>query len=179
MGKVKATLQEFGHDATTKMLRKPVVKTVSKHYLAVDPGQKGGLCVVCFDGTPLEWIRMPAGTPRIIDWISIANSKYSNLVMVTEKSQAMPKQGIVGAFHYGAHFGIFETVAIMLQIPYHEVRPMIWKKALGLTSSKLDSITACRRIFPKLELIPEGCRTPHDGIAEALLISQWARQKNL
>jgi crossover junction endodeoxyribonuclease RuvC len=179
MGKVKAMLQEFGHDATTKMLRKPVVKTIRKHYLAVDPGQKGGLCVVRFDGTPLEWVRMPAGTPRIIDWISTANGKYTNLVMVAEKSQAMPKQGIVGAFRYGAHFGIFETVAIMLQIPYHEVRPLIWKKALGLTSNKLDSITACRRIFPRVELIPDGCRTPNDGIAEALLISQWARQKNL
>jgi hypothetical protein len=178
VGKVKAHFQEYGSIESKKGGQQRTAK-IAKHYLAVDPGQKGGMCVVRCDGTPLGWVRMPVGTPRIIDWILAANSTYTNLVMVTEKSQVMPKQGIVGAFRYGAHFGIFETVAVMLQVSYHEVRPLIWKKTLGLSSKKLDSITACRRIFPKVELIPDGCRTPHDGIAEALLIAEWARNKNL
>jgi len=175
MGRVKAHAREYGEIGNAGIIPTPT----EKHYLAIDPGQKGGMCIVRFDGAAMEWIRMPAGTVRITDWISAVNSKYRNLVMVTERSQPMPKQGIVGAFRYGAHFGIFETMAIMLQVPYHEVSPLIWKRSLRVSSNKQDSITACRKIFPKVELIPEGCRTPHDGIAEALLIAQWARQKQL
>jgi hypothetical protein len=174
VGRLKAYTREYGGVGFTKKSENSV-----KHYLAVDPGQEGGMCIVSRDGTPMEFIRMPAGTARILDWIVALTGKYSILVMVAEKAQAMPKQGIVGAFRYGAHYGIFETAATMLQIPYHEVRPAIWKKALGLTHRKQDSITACRKFFPKVELIPDGCRTPHDGIAEALLIAQWARQKDL
>ena len=122
---------------------------------------------------------MPEGTVRIVDWITAVNQKYPKLILVTEKSQVMPKQGIVGAFRYGAHFGIFETAAIMLRVPYREVNPVIWKKSFGLTSRKLDSISACRRIFPMVDLIPAGCRKEHDGIAEALLIGEWARHKVL
>jgi hypothetical protein len=155
------------------------MKSLGKHYLSIDPGKNGGLCIVRFDGTPLEWVRMPAGTGRIIDWITTAKEKYPNLVMVTEKSQAMPRQGIVGAFRYGVHFGAFGAIAALLRLPYHEVRPMVWKRSFGLSAVKRDSLTACRTIFPMVNLVPEGCRTEHDGIAEALLIAEWARQKNL
>jgi crossover junction endodeoxyribonuclease RuvC len=168
MGKVKAMFQEYG-----------TISIQSKHYLGVDPGQKGGMCIVRVDGAPVEIMRMPKSAAEIIDWIVYVTRQFKNLIMVVEKSQVMPKQGIVGAFRYGAHFGIFSTVAVMLRVPYHEVRPIIWKKALGLSSNKLDSISACRRIFPTVELVPDKCRKESDGIAEALLIAQWARQKNL
>lgn len=137
------------------------------------------MCIVRFDGKPMQWIRMPTGTAQIIEWIISAYWEYGDLVMVVEKSQVMPKQGIVGAFRYGAHYGVFGTVANMLQIPFHEVRPAIWKRSFSLSSNKLDSINTCRKIFPKVDLTPAGCRKPSDGIAEALLIAQWARQKNL
>jgi hypothetical protein len=174
VGRVKAHCQEYGSLGITKKVKNP-----AKHYLAVDPGLKGGMCIVRFDGSPIEYIRMPKGAVEIIDWIVYTARKFENLIVVAEKAQVMPKQGIVGAFRYGAHFGMFATVAIMLRVPYHEVHPTIWKKALGLSSNKLDSITACRRLFPTVELVPDGCRKEHDGIGEALLIAQWARQKNL
>ena len=173
MGRVKAHGREYGEAG----IRMDAVQP-AKHYLGIDPGIKGGMCIVRIDGTPIEVMRMPKGSAEIIDWIGYAARKF-NLVIVVEKSQAMPKQGVTSAFRYGAHFGIFSTVAIMLRIPYHEVHPTIWKKALGLSSNKLDSITACRRIFPTIELVPDKCRKESDGIAEALLIAQWARQKQL
>lgn len=150
-----------------------------KHYLGVDPGKQGGLCVLRDDGVPMETIRMPDGKVRIVDWLLHAHGIYPHLIIVTELAQAMPKQGVTSCFRYGQHFATFEDAAIHLKIPYHEVRPAIWKKTLGLTSKKKDSITACRQLFPLLELVPPGCRTEHDGIAEALLIAEWARRKNL
>ena len=104
---------------------------------------------------------------------------HEGVIIITELAQAMPKQGITGAFTYGRHFGLFEVTALYLKIPYHEVRPTAWKKNMGLTSKKLDSVTLCRRLFPQVELIPAGCRKEHDGIAEALLIAEWARRQQL
>lgn len=150
-----------------------------KHYLGIDPGKNGGLGIVRSDGVALRWARMPEGKVRIAEWIISAKETFPNLIIVTELSQPMPRQGTVSSFTYGRHFGTFEDAGIYLQIPYHEVRPAIWKKSMALTSSKTDSIIACRRLFPTIDLTPAGCRKEHDGIAEALLIAEWARRKNL
>lgn len=150
-----------------------------KHYLGIDPGKNGGLAVITVDGTPCIWTRMPQGVRRIVDWIAAAARQYPRLVMVTEKAQTMPKQGIASAFRYGQHFGLFETAAALLRLPYHEVTPSTWKKSMGVTSNKRDSIDLSRRIFPSVELVPAGCRNDHDGIAEALLVAEWARRRML
>ena len=150
-----------------------------KHYLGIDPGKNGGLAVISADGTPCQWTRMPQGVGLIVDWIAATARQHPRLVMVAEKAQAMPKQGIASAFRYGQHFGIFEASSAMLKLPYYEVSPVVWKKAMGLSSNKLDSTDLCRRIFPGVELVPAGCRNDHDGIAEALLVAEWARRKML
>lgn len=154
-------------------------RQVIKHYLGIDPGQRGGMAVVRSDGEPVIWTRMPQGTARIADWINSVSQQYPRVVLVVEKSQAMPKQGIASAFRYGAHFGAFEALAALLRLPYHEVSPSAWKRSMGVTSNKRESIDLCRRIFPGVELVPAGCRNDHDGIAEALLVAEWARRKQL
>lgn len=150
-----------------------------KHFLGIDPGKNGGMAVITVDGTPCIWTRMPQGVGLIVDWIAAAARQYPRLVMVTEKAQAMPKQGIASAFRYGQHFGIFEASSAMLKLPYHEVSPVVWKKAMGLTSSKSLSSSVCRRIFPQVELVLSGCRKDHDGIAEALLVAEWTRRRQI
>lgn len=151
----------------------------AKHYIGVDPGRNGGLCVLRDDGAVMGTARMPDGKARIIDWITQATGRFVNPILVTELAQAMPKQGVTSTFNYGRHFATFEDAAILLKIPYVEVRPAAWKKTMGLTQKKADSITACRRLFPLVELVPAGCRVEHDGMAEALLIAEWGRRKNL
>ena len=150
-----------------------------KHYLGIDPGQRGGLGVLDRDGLPLAWTRMPDAPTTIVAWLTEAKTAYPHLILVAELAQAMPKQGITGAFTYGRHFGLFEVAAVFLMLPYHEVRPSAWKKALGLTSAKLDSIALCQRLWPSVGLVPPGSRKEHDGVAEALLIAEWARRRNL
>lgn len=150
-----------------------------KHYLGVDPGKDGGLCILRSDGVPLKWCRMPDGKVRIADWITQARDRYANLVLITELAQAMPKQGVTSCFRYGQHFASFEDAALHLRIPYVEVRPHLWKQAMGLSKSKSDSVSACRRLFPTVDLVPPGCRKEHDGIAESLLIAEYGRRKGL
>ncbi|MBJ6799754.1 RuvC family protein [Geomonas propionica] len=150
-----------------------------KYYLGIDPGKKGALSILRQDGTPQWWARMPQGKPEIIDTLVNLIQEHPHLVMVVELAQAMPGQGVTSCFRYGHHFATFEDVAILLKIPYHEVRPAVWKKVFGLSSDKRLSTSVCRRIFPKVDLIPPRCRTDHDGIAEALLIAEWGRRRNL
>ncbi|QXE87374.1 hypothetical protein KP003_02905 [Geomonas nitrogeniifigens] len=153
--------------------------TLKKHYLGVDPGKNGGLAVLRADGVLMEYTRMPVDKIRIADWLRRIRDAYPTIIIIAERAQAMPKQGVTSSFNYGRHFGIFEDAAILLKTAYHEVRPAIWKKAMGLSSHKRDSISACRCLFPHVDLIPKNCRTEHDGIAEAVLIAEWARQKQL
>lgn len=155
------------------------MRKMNKYYLGIDPGVNGGLGVIRYDGKPMEWIKMPDNRHKIIDRLTMMNQLYRDLLLIIELAQPMPKQGIVSSFNYGRHFGLFEAAAIMLKIPYHEVRPAIWKKAMGLTSKKIDSISKCQNLFPMVDLIPSGCKTHHHGMAEALLIAEWGRRKNL
>jgi crossover junction endodeoxyribonuclease RuvC len=150
-----------------------------KCYLGIDPGKRGGLGLLKPDGTALLATRMPEDKVRILDVISRLKQEYAGLIMIVEQSQPMPKQGIVSSFNYGRHFATFEDAALLLKIPYHTITPAVWKRAMQLTKDKNDSFAACRKLFPTVNLIPQGCRKQHDGIAEALLIAEYGRRKQL
>ncbi len=147
--------------------------------IGIDPGAKGGLALLTKEGV-IEYSLMPNTVHGIVAWFDAAiNGCQSLPVVVIERAQAMPKQGITSAFNYGRHFGTFEAIATCYSLPYHEVRPAAWKKDMGLNAAKIDSIKLCQRLFPSVNLIPDGCRTAKDGIAEAVLIAEWGRRKVL
>ena len=145
-------------------------------YLGVDPGQKGGIAFLSTDSSYAEAEIMPGTVTQIVS--SIKRFK-GEIVMVVERAQPMPKQGVSSVFSYGQHFGCFEAIAACLEMRYVTVRPAEWKKAMGLNSEKTHSILEAERLFPKVELIPPRCRKPSDGIAEALLIAEYAKRKQL
>lgn len=154
-----------------------------KAYIGIDPGQKGGIGMINNAGMAVEYEPMPVTVKEIVKLVegyvlnALKNGEKPRLIV--ELAQPMPKQGAVSAFTYGRHFGAFEPLHVVLDIPYHEVRPGIWKKAMGLNSEKVNSINLCERIFPTVGLILPRCRVKHDGIAEALLIAEWGRRQGL
>lgn len=140
--------------------------------IGIDPGQLGGIALL--DGNRAEAWPMPGTVTQIVALIRSVTEPGDTLAV--ERSQPMPKQGIVSAFTYGAHFGGFEAIASCLGLRYVTVRPADWKRAMGLNSDKTSSIIEAERLFPGVNLIPSGCRKPHDGIAEALLIGEHIRR---
>lgn len=140
--------------------------------ISVDPGQKGGIAQI-FEKHAQAFV-MPNSVHSIVNLLKSLSSQGDWLVV--ERSQPMPKQGITSAFTYGKHFGIFETIASCIGLKYLTIRPNEWKKAMGLNSEKTCSIIEAERLFPTVQLIPDGCRKPSDGIAEALLIGEYARR---
>ena len=91
---------------------------------------------------------------------------------------AMPGQGVVSMFKFGENFGWIQGVLETLGIPFELVRPQKWKKEFSITSDKNTSVEVCRRLFPDAKLKKtDRCRKDDDGLAEALLMAEYARRK--
>lgn len=142
--------------------------------ISIDPGVRGGIAYYC--QPHWEAYRMPDTVRGIAELI---RSFGPVKVMIVERAQAMPKQGSVSMFNYGMHYGGFEAIAACLGISFVSVPSRTWKKVMGLTSDKTDSIKEAGRLFPEINLVPKGCQKPWDGLAEALLLGAYAIRTGL
>ena len=144
------------------------------YFLGVDPGRNGGFAVL--NGTEIE-------TYGKFDRQSFLNICYSlskrqeRTRCCIEKVHAMPKQGAVSMFTFGENFGWLKGILDAYEIPYQEVPPQTWKKEFNLNSKKELSIEVCQQLFPEANLVPHGGRKAHDGIAESILMAEYARRK--
>lgn len=150
-----------------------------KTYIGIDPGQKGGIAILHERGATA--IRMPERWVELRDFL--LGVKGRDLVVILEKSQPMPKQGVTSTFNYGVGYGELRGTLLSFGFPFHEIRPAEWKKVIlhgePDKSDKGTSIRVCERLFPMVELVPERCRKPHDGMAEAVLLAEYGRRMNL
>jgi crossover junction endodeoxyribonuclease RuvC len=98
-------------------------------------------------------------------------------VTCLEHVGAMPKQGVTSMFNFGVSFGFIQGVLSAFGIPFELIRPQKWKKEFSI-SDKNESISVCQRLFPEVCLLPsERCKVPSDGMADALLMAEYARRK--
>ena len=113
-----------------------------------------------------------------LDTIAFLSHEQQATKCCIEKVGSMTGQGVRSMFTFGQNYGWLRGVLDMGEIPYQEILPKTWKKEFGLNSDKANSIDVCRRLFPGTSLLrTPKCRTPHDGIAEALLMAEFARRK--
>lgn len=89
----------------------------------------------------------------------------------------MPGQGVTSMFSFGENFGFIKGLLEAFGIPYELVRPQKWKKEFSI-SEKNQSVEVCKRLFPgeSLKRTPR-CKKDHDGMAEALLMAEYARRR--
>lgn len=81
-------------------------------------------------------------------------------------------------FNFGANFGYIQGILEALRFPYELIAPQKWKKEFSLTSDKKASIRTAQRLFPGVSLLADKhCRVESDGMAEALLLAEYARRK--
>ena len=81
-------------------------------------------------------------------------------------------------FNFGQSVGYIKGVLEAFKIPYQEITPQKWKREFCLNSDKAASAEVCRKLFPEVSLLAsERCKKPHDGMAEALLMAEYARIK--
>lgn len=144
-------------------------------FIGIDPGKSGAMVARMADGTMKSAVFDENAYCDLLESIStLSNHTFCCL----ERVGAMPKQGLSSTFNFGENFGFIQGLLYAYSIPFELVRPQVWKKEFGITSDKNTSIQVCKRLFPELNLLrTEKCRKPHDGIAEAALMCEYARRK--
>ena len=176
-----------------------------KTYIGIDPGQKGAIAIIDVMGThcndQIVIHDMPLLPDKEIDSYKLKeyllSSNPKNIhpwFCILEKAQAMPLQSSNAGFTYGVGYGEIKSVLKILEIPYMEIRPQIWKKHFSLSKAKKDTVAkkAAQKAAAKKQAVakamslfpsipkedfygPEGGLK--DGRAEALLMAEFGRSK--
>lgn len=141
-------------------------------YIGIDPGDSGAFAYVA-DG---DCATYPWDGEMFIK--ALKTLKERGCVVCVEEVHAMPRQGVSSTFKFGKSAGYIEGVLEALRIPYQLIKPQQWKKEFSLIKKdKAASIQVCKRLFPDVSLRrTDKCRTDDDGMAEALLMAEYARR---
>lgn len=143
-------------------------------FIGIDPGKNGGIACIDTENNYAE--ATPYDDEYLIDLIDRLHEFRT--ICCLEKVGAMPGQGVVSMFNFGQSVGYIKGVLESFGIPYQEISPQRWKKEFGLNSDKAKSAEICRKLFPNVCLLASSrCKKPHDGMAEALLMAEYARRK--
>ena len=144
-------------------------------YIGIDPGKKGGYAVIDDRGARVY----PWDNTYFVSDMNAVESRGESIVAAVEKVGAMPHQGVVSMFNFGTSYGFILGVLTAFGIGYQLVPPSVWKREFGLLhTDKQSSVDVAKRLFPSVNLMPtDRCRKESDGMAESLLIAEYARRK--
>lgn len=149
------------------------------YFIGIDPGKSGAIAVIDDEGRVWN-----TNTFNKKDYAMLlremSHPNIGSVKVVLEHVGAMPGQGSVSMFNFGANFGFIEGLLAANNLPYELVRPQKWKRMFSCTSDKNTSVQVAQRLFPNIDLRRTArCSKPHDGIAEALLMAEYCRRTNL
>jgi crossover junction endodeoxyribonuclease RuvC len=146
--------------------------------IGIDPGVTGAVAFLPSEA-PAEVFDMPIVAGRV-DAGELYGLLRTKLVYADpfhcflEHAQPMPGHGVTSMFHYGLSYGIILGVLAALAIPYTEVRPGRWKRALGLPGKDKEAARLrAMQLFPHADVHLK----KHHGRSEALLLGWWGRQQ--
>lgn len=146
--------------------------------LGIDPGKSGALAAMHMNekNQILRIQIVPFEEMAYRDVLS--ECAGSGSICCLEKVNAMPGQGVVSMFNFGHNLGFIEGLLQAYKIPYQLVRPQTWKKEFSITGDKQTSIDMCKKLFPGVNLLATPrSKKENDGMAEALLLAEYARRK--
>lgn len=140
-------------------------------FIGIDPGASGGVAVISEngDGDGLGKLSLTDKTERDIScWFSYIDA--SQAVAVIELVHSSPQMGVKSAFSFGRSYGFLRGVLSALAIPYVEVRPQAWQKAMGCLSGgdKNKTKALAQQLYP-------GEKVTH-AVADALLLATYCRR---
>jgi crossover junction endodeoxyribonuclease RuvC len=157
---------------------------MSKIFIGIDSGLHGGVAVVnsSFNVLGLEDTpTVSAGGKTLYDIGGMCDvlrrfALPGDALVIVESVSARPGQGVSSMFSLGRGLGLWQGIIAALAIPSREVHPATWtKKVLAGTpgQGKARVVDFVSKMFPAAELVPEGCRKPRDGRADALALAYW------
>ncbi len=105
-------------------------------YIGVDPGQSGA--IAWYWNGQMRCEVMPSTEKDIWDLIGwdIRMGTSDDLFACLEYVRTMPNQGISSAFTFGWGYGGLRMALTAAEIPFEDVIPHTWQKALGIPKRK-------------------------------------------
>jgi len=149
-----------------------------KLYLGIDPGFSGAWGLINHRGEYQSCGDMMNNGVHILSRsvhgeITQAIDRQ-DLEGVIEAVHSMPGQGVSSSFKFGMAYGAAISIMERLHCPWMLVTPHKWKKDMGLTSDKNESLDMARELWPRAPLE----RKKDNGRAEALLMAEWLRRQD-
>ena len=155
-------------------------------FIGIDPGKTGAIAII-HGNNKITIKDMPLTPEERIDGkllVSILKNAVSNSICFLERSQAMPKQGVVSMFKYGITYGIILASLQISDIAFQEIQPQRWKKEFNLIKKeKEESANVAMQLFPDYS---NSFRKPQKrdpnkyiylhGRSDALLIAEYCRR---
>ena len=135
--------------------------------LGIDPGVNGGMAILG-DGYAPATRKFDGATEHdIAEWLREFPPVTAAFI---ERVASSPQMGVVSAFTFGRSYGFLRGLLVGSQVPFHEVSPAVWQKAMGCRTKgdKNVSKAAAQRLWPTLKITHAN--------ADALLIAEYGRR---
>ena len=164
-------------------------------FVGVDPGLSGALVAISEAGKiegqlimpRLSGSKGPLDTRTILSWLLEMKSLTGSgsFFGAIERVSTRPGQGATSTLTTGVNWGRLDALFIAIGVRYETPTPQQWKRTLGLpkrsgkerAQGKIDAVEMVSRLFPEMDLMPGRRRVPHDGLADAVLVAEYARRK--
>lgn len=176
-------------------------KMNDKLYMGIDVGSKG------FVSTQIngEWAHFSIADNDLYQLSEIMREikeKYPQIACVIEDVKPIFGSSAKATFAFGFNKGYLIGLLSANKIPYTLVAPKEWQKCIWTNAdmvvsykevvikgkkvlkkdvnTKQTSINACKRLFPTIDLRKtEKCKKVDDNKVDSMLLSEYARRKNL
>jgi hypothetical protein len=149
----------------------------AKIRIGIDPGKGGGIVVLVGEGE-VHYSKMPQTEADIVEYLTNqAWRDNTNTKAVIEKVHSMPGQGVKSMFTFGQNYGTLRGILAAIKIPFDEVTPRHWQKALNIPPRKKTETPTqwknrlkqkAQQLFPEL--------TVTLAVSDALLIAHYCKQ---
>lgn len=168
--------------------------------IGIDPGLDGALAIldtetrmVKFYDTPTVQVRSGKKLKKQMDGAAITLLLNSiavgkDVLVTIEKVNAMPgwkddpdhpgqriqtPMGVTSAFNFGFGYGVWIGLLTALMIPFQQVHPLTWKRAIMFDSGKEKDASRVKAIQLFPSTAPDLNLKKHHNRADALLLAAW------
>ncbi len=146
-------------------------------FIGIDPGITGAIAAIDDQARLVLCADLPVIRDHKLAWID--SNRLTDLLIqcrngrpariTVERSQAMPGQGVASTFTTGCVLGSILAACQRVAVPLSLVTAAVWKRSMGLDSSKSASLDKARLLFPDADL----ARVKDHNRAEALLLAEY------
>lgn len=138
-------------------------------YIGIDPGKSGAISMVWDDGQPFSaCVHGDATEADIADYLASLDLERAKAVI--ERVSSSPQMGVKSSFTFGQSYGFLRGLLVSAKVPYIEVSPQKWQKAMGCMTKgdKNVSKQKAQQLWPQLKITHRN--------ADSLLLAEYGRR---